>query len=109
MPDQRPAASAPQAKPRLLDLFCCEGGAAMGYSRAGFEVVGIDLFTDYSQKRYPFRSIKMDALDAIADFEFLASFDAVHASPPCQHASGPADWSIFAQMSSSVFFLITPV
>ena len=29
-------------KPRLLDLFCGAGGCAMGYHRAGFEVVGID-------------------------------------------------------------------
>lgn len=28
------------SKPRLLDLFCGAGGAAMGYARAGFEVVG---------------------------------------------------------------------
>jgi hypothetical protein len=27
-------------KPRLLDLFCCAGGAGIGYSQAGFEVVG---------------------------------------------------------------------
>ena len=25
-------------RPRLLDLFCGAGGAAMGYHRAGFEV-----------------------------------------------------------------------
>jgi site-specific DNA-cytosine methylase len=30
-------------KPRLLDLFCCAGGAGIGYSRAGFEVVGVDV------------------------------------------------------------------
>ena len=29
-------------KPRLLDLFCCAGGAARGYADAGFEVVGVD-------------------------------------------------------------------
>jgi site-specific DNA-cytosine methylase len=28
-------------RPRLLDLFCGAGGAAMGYHRAGFEVVGV--------------------------------------------------------------------
>ena len=25
---------------RLLDLFCCAGGAGAGYAAAGFEVVG---------------------------------------------------------------------
>jgi hypothetical protein len=32
-----------QERPRLLDLFCGAGGAAKGYQRAGFYVVGIDL------------------------------------------------------------------
>ncbi len=30
-------------KPRLLDLFSGAGGSAMGYHRAGFEVVGVDI------------------------------------------------------------------
>lgn len=71
--------------PRLLDLFCCEGGAAMGYHRAGFEVVGVDIFDDYSQKRYPFESYKADAVEFVK--EHGHEFDAIHASPPCQHAS----------------------
>ena len=29
-------------KPRLLDLFSGAGGAAVGYHRAGFDVVGVD-------------------------------------------------------------------
>ena len=35
-------------KPRLLDLFCGAGGAAMGYHRAGFEVV--DHFDDVANE-----------------------------------------------------------
>lgn len=69
-------------RPRLLDLFCCAGGAAVGYHRAGFQVVGIDLD---DQPRYPFEFIQADALDL--DESFLASFDAIHASPPCQSYS----------------------
>ena len=29
-------------RPRLLDLFCCQGGAAKGYTDAGFDVTGVD-------------------------------------------------------------------
>lgn len=73
------------ARPKLLDLFCCEGGASMGYHRAGFDVTGVDLFEDYSQKRYPFESIKGDwrmTLDLIH-----SDYDVIVASPPCQRYS----------------------
>lgn len=72
------------AKPKLLDLFCCEGGASMGYHRAGFDVTGVDLFEDYSQKRYPFPSIKGDAL---AYLKRCLGYDVIVASPPCQKYS----------------------
>lgn len=64
---------------RLLDLFSCAGGAAMGYHRAGFEVVGVDIDP---QPRYPFEHHVADALAFVA--EHGHEFDAIHASPPCQ-------------------------
>jgi DNA (cytosine-5)-methyltransferase 1 len=63
-------------KPRLLDLFCGAGGAAMGYHRAGFEVVGVDL---KAQKHFPFEFHQADAMTFPFD-----GFDVYHASPPCQ-------------------------
>jgi DNA (cytosine-5)-methyltransferase 1 len=80
-------------KPRLLDLFCGAGGAAMGYHRAGFEVVGVDI---NPQPHYPFEFFQMDTLVFMRgqlDVPTIGQsfgwsgdgpFDAIHASPPCQ-------------------------
>jgi DNA (cytosine-5)-methyltransferase 1 len=69
-------------RPKLLDLFCGAGGAGMGYHRAGFDVTGVDLAP---QKRYPFTFIQDDALEYLAAHGH--EYDAIHASPPCQHYS----------------------
>lgn len=74
---------------RLLDLFCCAGGAAMGYHQAGFEVVGVDI---KRQPHYPFEFYQDDALmvlDTLLSKSSwhgydLDSFDAIHASPECK-------------------------
>jgi DNA (cytosine-5)-methyltransferase 1 len=67
------------ARPRLLDLFCKAGGAAVGYHRAGFDVVGVD---HEPQPRFPFAFHQADALDFLRGHG--REFDAIHASPPCQ-------------------------
>lgn len=80
---------------RILDLFCGEGGASMGYFRAAskirdvakikagiiinIEVVGVD---KRPMKRYPFDFLEANALSL--NYEYLETFDFIHASPPCK-------------------------
>ena len=65
--------------PKLLDLFCCAGGAGTGYYRAGFDVVGVDIA---KQPNYPFEFHRGDALEFVRAHGH--EFDVIHASPPCQ-------------------------
>lgn len=100
-------------RPKLLDLFCCEGGASTGYHRAGFDVYGIDLFQyldkdgkrrGYTRSRYPFASWQGDAIlalvrllsgealpfshkDGTVEWLRLSDFAAIAGSPPCQFYS----------------------
>lgn len=73
-------------KPRLLDLYSGAGGAAKGYQRAGFYVVGVDI---NPQPHY----CGDEFYQADAMTYPLAGFDAIHASPPCQaYTRKEANW-----------------
>ncbi|MFE5037869.1 DNA methylase [Streptomyces sp. NPDC056683] len=72
------------SRPRLLDLFSCAGGAAVGYHRAGFAVDGVDIA---DRPNYPFPYHRGDALDHLAGLiasGHIRRYAFVHASPPCQ-------------------------
>lgn len=64
---------------KLLDLFCCAGGAGMGYHKAGFEVTGVDI---NPQPKNPHTFVLADALEYLDAHGH--EYDAIHASPPCQ-------------------------
>lgn len=84
-------------RPKLLDLYACEGGAGVGYQRAGFDVYGVDI---NPQPLNPNPICVSDAVElvgrmAVRDAPFkhkdgrvawltLDDFAAIHASPPCQ-------------------------
>lgn len=76
-------------KPWVLDLYCCAGGAARGYQRAGFDVIGVDIEPrpNYCGEAF----YQADALDVLRGLvaaglhEDSPAF--VHASPPCQEAN----------------------
>ncbi len=67
------------SRPKLLDLFCCQGGAGEGYRMAGFDVTGVDI---EPQPHYSQTFFQDDALHFLREHGWM--FDAVHASPPCQ-------------------------
>jgi DNA (cytosine-5)-methyltransferase 1 len=67
------------SRPRLLDLFCGDGGASMGYVMAGFDVTGVDISP---RPRYPFTFVQGDATTYPLD-----GFDALAGSPPCNDHS----------------------
>ncbi len=71
------------SRPRLLDLFCGAGGCSVGYYRAGFDVVGVDI---KPQQHFPFKFTQANALDYLCGVNAVGggTFAAIHASPPCQ-------------------------
>jgi len=87
-------------RPKLLDLFCGQGGASRGYDGAGFDPYGVEI-DPARAKHYPYPVYVGDAMEALriliagGDLGFthpdgtverlrLRDFFAAHGSPPCQ-------------------------
>jgi hypothetical protein len=74
---------------RVLDLYCCSGGAGWGYKLAGATLVrGVDVVQrDYRGDEFRRR----DAIGYLTSLDraglLRGRFDLIHASPPCQAAS----------------------
>jgi DNA (cytosine-5)-methyltransferase 1 len=71
-------------KPRLLELCACEGGATVGYQRAGWHVTAVDLDAAALARNPADEKLQGEALDLLW-WAFANEFDAIHASFPCQH------------------------
>jgi hypothetical protein len=80
---------APLMKRYVIDLFCGEGGATVGYMEAGYTCVGVENISDRA-KRYEKTGSKVYDGDFIEGFEYWRdklgdeNIAFVHASPPCQ-------------------------
>ena len=79
----------------------------MGYHRAGFEVVGVDI---KPQPNFPFEFHQVDAIELMAadypsDFD-AGCFDAIHASPPCPYHSNLTGWGRHRQVKTAEVDLI---
>ena len=76
-------------RPRLLDLYCGEGGAARGYVKAGFDVWGVDIrfLMAYANCGAAGMAevIDISLWDIDTVLRICKEFQAIHASPPCQH------------------------
>lgn len=69
------------APPDLVDLCCCAGLAADGYTAVGIRCRGYDIAP---QPHYPYPFTQADVLPMLEDHADELQGDALHASFPCQ-------------------------
>lgn len=85
-------------RPKLLDLFCCEGGSSAGFEAAGFEVYGVDIEPQPLYRHWLHVGDAIEVLDRLREGRgvvfvhpdgrsktlVIEHIHALHASPPCQ-------------------------
>jgi site-specific DNA-cytosine methylase len=74
-----------QSPLRVLDLFCCAGGAAKGYQRVGAHVHGVDIVQrpNYCGEQFSLADA-LYQLEVMTTLGYINDYDLIHASPPCQ-------------------------
>lgn len=77
-------------QPVVLDLFCGGGGAGLGYARAGFRVIGVDVEDHEHGYLHAGEFHRMDWRVGLEKFVDVADF--IHSSPPCQLYSNLTRW-----------------
>lgn len=70
-------------RPYLADLCACAGLGADGYVQAGFRVHCVDI-DQRALRHNPHETEIGDVLALLRDRDWVAQFDALHISPPCQ-------------------------
>jgi DNA (cytosine-5)-methyltransferase 1 len=70
-------------KPVALELFGGAQGAAVGYARAGLEVHVVDVVEHETHPEVA-SFMKADAVDVLADDDYLDRYDVITGGPPCQ-------------------------
>lgn len=78
------------SEPVVLDLFCGGGGAAEGYRRVGFRVIGVDNADHAASFSKVGEFHQLDWQEGLGKFADRADF--IHASPPCQLYSALTKW-----------------
>jgi len=68
-------------RPTIIDFFSKAGGASMGYHRAGFRVIGVDI---QPQPRYPFEFVQGDVFAMFWDLIDRYRPVAITGSPECR-------------------------
>lgn len=71
----------PPTPPLAIDAFCCAGGSGMGWRRAGFRVIGVDVAP---QPRYPFEFIQGDVFEVVPLLLRTHRAALLTGSPPCR-------------------------